>query len=237
MIRLSYSPKVWCIVKGMTKPHKMWNTLETSLDTDGLYLGRQNILHQVRACWPKEDKSLDAYFTKVCNYHIHPVHTGNAITNRDFHMLIFSTLPLRYPMILMVLKHKRPLSTAAEAMHNLLEEETTASHMNDLGDAATEAVVLLQHGGYRGRDHGCRCTGGRRDGGSGELSGSSGSGDSSECKFTYCKIDSHPTDACRRQNHTQEGGNNRNDVHIYFQCRLPGYEQYMLQMSLDVIAP
>jgi len=50
MIRLSYSPKVWCIVKGMTKPHKMWNTLETSLDTDGLYLGRQNILHQVRAC-------------------------------------------------------------------------------------------------------------------------------------------------------------------------------------------
>jgi hypothetical protein len=33
MIRLSCSPEVRRIIKGMTNPYEMWNTLETSLDT------------------------------------------------------------------------------------------------------------------------------------------------------------------------------------------------------------
>jgi len=45
MIRLSSSPEVRCIVKGMRNPLKMWNTLETSLDTARSYIGRQDILH------------------------------------------------------------------------------------------------------------------------------------------------------------------------------------------------
>jgi hypothetical protein len=43
-------------------------------------------------------------------------------------------------MILMVLKHRRPLPTPEEAMHDLLEEETTASHTKELGDASTGAA-------------------------------------------------------------------------------------------------
>jgi len=70
IIRLSCSPKVQCIAKGIRNPHKMWTILETSLDTAGSYIGRQDILRQFRACQPKEDEQLKAYFTKLSNYHI-----------------------------------------------------------------------------------------------------------------------------------------------------------------------
>jgi hypothetical protein len=40
-------------------------------------------------------------------------------------------------MILMVLTHRRPLPRPEEAMHNLLEKETTASLTKELGKAST----------------------------------------------------------------------------------------------------
>jgi len=58
MIRHSCSPEVRRIVKGIPNPHEMWNTLETSLDTAGSYIGRQDILRHFRACQPKEDEPL-----------------------------------------------------------------------------------------------------------------------------------------------------------------------------------
>jgi hypothetical protein len=67
IIRLSCSPEVRCIIKGMRNPLEMWNMLETNLATTGSYIGRQDILRQFRACRPKEDKPLKAYFTKVSN--------------------------------------------------------------------------------------------------------------------------------------------------------------------------
>jgi len=50
IIRLSCSPEVRRIVKCIRDPHEMWNVLETSLDTAGSYIGRQDILRQFRAC-------------------------------------------------------------------------------------------------------------------------------------------------------------------------------------------
>jgi len=113
-------------------------------------------------------------------------------------------------------------------MHDLLEAETTASLTNELGDASTGAALFTQRGGYRGRGrvHGGRGGRGRRvgHGGHGGHSGSSGTGDSHESKCTYCKIDSHTTDACRKRKRAQEGGNNGgNDECICFQCGLPGH--------------
>jgi hypothetical protein len=101
-------------------------------------------------------------------------------------------------------------------MHDLLEEETTASLTKELGDASTGAALLSQHGGYRGRGRG-GCGGRAGHGGSG------GTGNSHESKCTYCKIDSHTTDACRKCKGAQEGGNNGNDERICFQCGLPGH--------------
>jgi len=154
MIRLSCSPEVRRIVKGIRNPHEMWNTLETSLDTAGSYIGRQDILRQFRACRPKEDEPLKAYFTKLSNYRIQLDHTDDAVTDRDFRTQIFTSLPSQYAMILMVLKHRRPLPTPEEAMHDLLEEETTASLTKELGDASTGAALFTQRGGYRGRGRG-----------------------------------------------------------------------------------
>jgi len=201
IIRLPCPPEVRRIVKGIRNPHEMWKTLETSLDTAGSYIGRQDILRQFRACRPKEDESLNAYFTKLSNYRIQLDHTHDAITDRDFRTQIFTSLPSQYAMILMVLKHRRPLPTPEEAMHDLLEEETTASLTKELGDASTGAALLSQCGGYRGRGRGGRrgCGG---CGGPGEHSGhggSSGTGDSHESKSTYCKIHRHTTDACRKR--------------------------------------
>jgi hypothetical protein len=70
IIRLSCSPEVRRIIKGMRNPLEMWNTLETSLDTTRSYMGRQDILPQFCACRPKEDEPLNAYFTKLSNYRI-----------------------------------------------------------------------------------------------------------------------------------------------------------------------
>ena len=151
IIRLSCSPDVRRIVKGIRDSHEMWNVLETSLDTTGSYIGRQDILHQFRSSQPKEEEPLKTYFTKLSNYRIQLDHTDDAITDRDFRMQIFTSLPSQYAMILMVLKHRRPLPTPEEAMNDLLEEETTASLTKELGDASTGDALPSQRGGYRGR--------------------------------------------------------------------------------------
>jgi len=216
MIRLSCSPEVRRIVKGIQNSHEMWNTLETSPDTAGSYIGRQHFLCQFRACRPKEDEPLKTYFTKLSNYRIQLDHTDDAVTDRDFRVEIFTSLPSQYAMILMVLKHRRPLPTPEEAMHDLLEEESTASLTKELGDASTGATHFSQCGGYPGRGRGGRS--GRSGHGA-----NSGTGDSHESEFTYCKINSHTTDACRKRKHAQEGGNNGNDERICFQCGLPGH--------------
>jgi len=228
IIRLSCSPEVRRIIKGMRNPLEMWNTLETSLDNTGSYIGRQDILLQFRSCRRKEDEPLKAYFTKLSNYRIQLDHTDDAITDRDFRTQIFTSLPSQYAMILMVVKHRRPLPTHKEAMHDLLEEETTASITKELGDASTGAALFSQCGGYRGRGQGRgRESGGRGGcggrGGRGEHGGNGGSGNSHKSKCTYCNTDSHTTDACRKRKRTQEGGNNGNDERISFQCGLSGH--------------
>ena len=58
IIRLSCSPEVRRIVKGMRNPLEMWNMLESSLDTTGSYIGRQDILPQFHACRPKKVEPL-----------------------------------------------------------------------------------------------------------------------------------------------------------------------------------
>jgi len=60
IIRLSCSPEVRRIVKSIRNPHEMWNTLETSLDTAGSYIARQDILRQFCACRPKDDEPVEA---------------------------------------------------------------------------------------------------------------------------------------------------------------------------------
>jgi hypothetical protein len=45
MIRLSGSPIVQYIIKGIRNPHELWNTLETDLHSALSNLGRQDILH------------------------------------------------------------------------------------------------------------------------------------------------------------------------------------------------
>jgi hypothetical protein len=149
-IRLIFSTEVRHIVKGIRNPREMLKTLESTLDTAGSYIGRQDILCQFLACRLKEDEPPKAYFTKFSNYCIQLDHTDDAVTDRDFRMQIFTSLPSQYAMILMVLKHRKPLPTPEEAMHDLLEEETTASLTKELGDASTGAALFTQRGSYRG---------------------------------------------------------------------------------------
>jgi len=161
MIRLSCSPTVLRIVKDVRNPHKMWNTLETSLDTAGSYISRHDILRKFHACRPKEEELLKVYSTKLTNYRIQLNHTNDAVTDRDFRTQIFTSLPSQYAMILMVVKHRRPLPIPEEAMHHLLVEGITASLTKELGDTSMGAGLFTQRGGYRGRG---RCDGNPRSG-------------------------------------------------------------------------
>jgi hypothetical protein len=111
VIKLSCSPEVQHIVQGMRNSLEMWNTLETSLDTTRSCIGRQDILCQFQACRPTEDEPHNAYITKLGNYRIELDQTDDAITDRDFRMQIFTSLPSQYAMILLVQTHRRPLPT------------------------------------------------------------------------------------------------------------------------------
>jgi hypothetical protein len=62
------------------------------------------------------------------------------------------------------------------------------------------AALFSQHGGYRGRGHWHSRRGGRGGRGGGGHGGRSGTRDNHESKYTYCKIDSHTPDACRKHN-------------------------------------
>jgi hypothetical protein len=146
MIRLSCSPKAWRIVKGMRTPLEMWNTLQTSLDTTGSYICKQDILRQSRDCRPKDGETLKAYFTNLSDYRIQLDHTDDAITDADFRMPIFTLLPSHYAMLLLVLKHTRPLPRPEEAMHDLFHEETAASLTKELADASKGAALFSQCG-------------------------------------------------------------------------------------------
>ena len=154
IITLSCSPGVRCIFKGIRNLHRLWITLETSLDSVGFYMVREDILLHFPACRPTEDEPLTAYFTMLSTYHRQLDHTNNAITDRDFRTQIFTSLPSLYAMIFMVRKHRRPLPTPDHAMHDLLEEQTTASLTKELRDAYTGAALLSQLGGYPGRGKG-----------------------------------------------------------------------------------
>ena len=68
MIRLSCSPKVRHMVKGIRNSHDMWNPLEISLDTVEFYIGRQDNFRQFHACRPKEDVPLNTYIIKLSHY-------------------------------------------------------------------------------------------------------------------------------------------------------------------------
>jgi len=117
-------------------------------------------------------------------------------------------------MILMVLQDRMPLPMPKEAMHDLLEEETTANVTKQLWDISMGATLLTQCVGYHGHGSG-GC--GRRSG----HSGNSGTGDSHNRKCTHCQIVSHTTDAGRKWECALEGGNNNN--RICFQYGLPEY--------------
>jgi len=211
-IGMSCYPEVRRIVKVMRNTLEMWNTLETSLDTAGSYIGRQHILCQFRACHPNEDEPLKAYFTNHSKYHTQLDHTDDAITDRNVRTQLFTSLASQYAMILMVLNHWRPLPKPEQAMHDLLEEETTTGAIKELGAASRGATLFSQSGVNCGR--GCGGHGGHSARG-----GSGGRGDSYESKCTYCKIDSQTTAACRKRKHGQEEENN--NERICFQCALP----------------
>jgi len=199
----------------------MWNVLEINLVTAGSYFGREDILCQLRAGRPKDDDPLKANFTNLSNYRLQLDHTDNTISDHNFRTQLFTSLPSKYAVILMVLKHRKPLPTPEEAVHDLLEEKTTASHTKELRDASRWAVLLSQRGSYPGCGHG-GCGGPNGPSGRGGHGGSGGAGDRHESKCIYCQMDSHTPDACREHIRTQEGGNNGSDERICFQCRLPG---------------
>ena len=98
-IRLSCSAEVRRLVNGMRYPHVTWNVQETSLNTPGSYIRRQDILRQFHACRPMEDEPLKSFFIKLSNYRTQLDHTEDAITDRDVNMQIPTSLPSQYVMI------------------------------------------------------------------------------------------------------------------------------------------
>jgi len=65
LIRLSCCPDVRRIVRCIRNPHQMRNVLETSHDTAGSYIGRQDIFRQFCVSRPKQDELHESYFTKL----------------------------------------------------------------------------------------------------------------------------------------------------------------------------
>jgi hypothetical protein len=108
VIRLYCSPDVRHIINSILHSHKMWNTLETNLESMGSHIGRGDTLREFRACRPKKDKPLKMYLAKLSISRIQLDHADDAVTDRDFRMQKSTSLPSLSTMILMVLKHRQP---------------------------------------------------------------------------------------------------------------------------------
>lgn len=93
IISLSFFAVVQSIYNGIRNPHTMWIVLETNMDTAGSYIRRQEILHHLHPCPPKDDDPLNAYFINLGNHWVQLPHTGNAITDCDFRIKIFKHCP------------------------------------------------------------------------------------------------------------------------------------------------
>ncbi|KAF8247286.1 hypothetical protein K440DRAFT_551346, partial [Wilcoxina mikolae CBS 423.85] len=99
IIKLSCSPEVQQIVKGIRNPQEIWNMLETSMNTAGSYIGRQDILCHFRTYRLKENELLKTYFTRLSNYRTQLDNTDDAITDHDFRTQIFTSLPSQHAEI------------------------------------------------------------------------------------------------------------------------------------------
>jgi hypothetical protein len=87
------SPEVRRIVKGINNTTKLCKVLETSRDTNGSYIGRQDILCKFCTCWAMEHQPLNTYFTMLSNHGIPEEYTDDAFRAHSFYMQIFTALP------------------------------------------------------------------------------------------------------------------------------------------------
>jgi len=141
MLRLSFSPTLQCIFRGITNPQEMWNKLETRLDRAGSYIGSQAVLLLYCTYQPRQGEPRTTYFTKLSNHHMPLDHMDNEITDCNFHMQLITSLQSQYVMILMVLNYRRPSPTPDEAMQDHPEHQTTATIMKGPGDVFMQATL------------------------------------------------------------------------------------------------
>jgi len=161
------------------------------------------------------------YFTMLSKYCIYLGHTYHLISNHHMSTQVLTSLPMQYAMILQVVMNQRLSPICQEAIHDLLQEVTTASLIKALRDASLGSALFTQHGSYlarvKARSGKCsgysECSGHGglgKYGGNGEFRRSSrssgyggcsvhgesiqstdGNGNGKQRKYTLCNIDSH----------------------------------------------
>lgn len=72
----------------------MWSTVETSLDTAALYLGRQDNLCQLHAYRLKQDELHTPYFTQRSEYEMQLDQLDESMMDCSFHIQTFASLSL-----------------------------------------------------------------------------------------------------------------------------------------------
>jgi len=206
---------------------QMWETLRNRLDNTSTKLSRTQVLRKFTAARPSPDETVTPYFTKLIAFRKKLIGTTENITDDAMKTHIFTTLSNSYETTIQILEQQIPAPTAQQCMDAFLEYAEQTTLTQEIGDASTGAA-LYSCGGNRG------CGSGRGRGGRGGRRGGGRGNGCQKQKCTYCKMDNHTTEACRKRKHTETdtntgskniGGTNtsRNDERICCHCGLSGH--------------
>ena len=196
-------------------PVEMWETLQSRLDNAASQVGRTQILCKFTAARLSSDEKITQYFTRLIAIRKKLIGTPEQISEETIKTYIFTTLSNEFEMTIKILEWQIPPPTAQEAMDALKEDAEQTTLTKEIGNAATGSALYTQHSGYRGR--GC----GQGRGGSGRGIRRGGDGRNTTYKCTYCKLDTHTTEDCRKRKLGLSKG--EIDERTCYQCGLPGH--------------
>jgi hypothetical protein len=202
-------------IEEIDDPAEMWTTIARKMDATSTVVGRMTLLRKFHALRPVAGESINAYFSRLMEVKNQLVGTAEAISDAEFKIHVFTTLPTMFDVIVIILQARA--DATLQEVHDALKEHEQNQAMIVKPDAVSDALYT-QQGGRGGNQRG--------RGGRGAYQGRGNKGKERSQKWcNSCKNGTHNTIDCwhdeknnkRPQEHANacyhcgEEGHTRND--------------------------
>jgi hypothetical protein len=180
-------------IEEIDDPAEMWTTIARKMDATSTVVGRMTLLRKFHALRPVAGEQIATYFSRLMEVKNQLVGTAEAISDAEFKIHVFTTLPTMFDVIVIILQ-ARADATLQEVQDALKEHEQNQALLVK-PDAVSEALYSQQGG----RNDNQRGRGGR--------GGRSNKGKERPQKWCdSCKTRTHNSADCW---HTEKNNNNK----------------------------